>query len=48
MTVTRGYDTVGVAELKEWVPVGPRGTVEAVTVAHIGLDGEPLASCSTE
>jgi uncharacterized OB-fold protein len=23
--------------------VGPRGTVEALTVAHLGLDGEPLA-----
>jgi uncharacterized OB-fold protein len=31
------------AELKDWVPVGPRGTVEARTVAHLGLDGEPLA-----
>jgi uncharacterized OB-fold protein len=35
------------AELKDWVEVGPRGTVEAVTVAHLGLDGEPLAQPET-
>ena len=35
------------AELKDWVPVGPRGTVEAVTVAHVGLDGEALAQPQT-
>jgi uncharacterized OB-fold protein len=35
------------AELKDWVPVGPRGTVEALTVAHLGLDGEPLARPET-
>ena len=27
--------------------MGPRGTVEAVTVAHLGLDGEPLAQPET-
>jgi uncharacterized OB-fold protein len=26
-----------------WVEVGPRGTVEAVTIAHLDLSGEPLA-----
>jgi len=30
-----------------WVEVGPRGTVEAVTVAHLDLDGEPLAEPQT-
>ena len=35
------------AELKDWVEVGPRGTVEALTVAHLGLDGEPLAAPQT-
>jgi len=35
------------AELRDWVRVGPRGTVEAVTVAHVGLDGEPLAQPET-
>ena len=27
--------------------VGPRGTVEALTVAHLGLDGEPLPAPET-
>ena len=35
------------AELKDWVEVGPRGTVEAVTSAHLGLGGEPLAQPET-
>ena len=35
------------AELKDWVEVGPRGTVEALTVAHLVLDGEPLAQPET-
>ena len=35
------------AELTDWVEVGPRGTVEALTVAHLGLDGEPLAEPQT-
>jgi uncharacterized OB-fold protein len=30
-----------------WMEVGPRGTVEAVTVAHLDLDGEPLAEPQT-
>jgi hypothetical protein len=35
------------AELTDWVEVGPRGTVEALTVAHVGLDGQPLAEPQT-
>jgi uncharacterized OB-fold protein len=30
-----------------WVEVDPRGTVEAVTVAHLDLNGEPLAEPQT-
>ena len=30
-----------------WVEVGPQGTVEAVTVAHLDLSGEPLAEPQT-
>ena len=30
-----------------WVEVGPRGTVEAITVAHLDLDDEPLAEPQT-
>jgi uncharacterized OB-fold protein len=28
---------------KQWVKVGSQGTVEAFTVAHLDLDGKPLA-----
>ena len=35
------------AELTDWVEVGPRGTVEALSVAHQDLDGEPLAEPET-
>lgn len=30
------------AELKERAPVGPGGVLHSFTVAHVGLDGEPL------
>ena len=30
------------AALDEWLEVGPQGTVRAVTVAHKGVEGEPL------
>jgi len=30
------------AALDEWTEVGPQGTVRAVTVAHRGVEGEPL------
>ncbi len=35
------------AELTDWVEVGPQGTIEALTVAHVGLDGQPLAQPET-
>lgn len=31
------------AELKNWVKVGPSGTLESWTEVHVGLDGKPLA-----
>jgi len=31
------------AALERWLEVGPRGTVEAVTAAHLDLEGRPLA-----
>jgi hypothetical protein len=30
------------AALDEWLEVGPRGAVRAVTITHRGMDGEPL------
>ena len=30
------------AALDEWKEVGPQGTVRAVTIAHHGVEGEPL------
>ena len=30
------------ARLEDWVPVGPKGTVESWTVVLVGLDGKPL------
>jgi uncharacterized OB-fold protein len=32
------------AELEDWVKVGPDGTLESWTEVHLGLDGKPLAS----
>jgi uncharacterized OB-fold protein len=32
------------AALEEWLEVGPKGTVRAVTTAHRGVEGAPLAT----
>jgi uncharacterized OB-fold protein len=35
------------AELTEWLEVGPRGIVQSVTTTRIGLDGQPLVQPET-
>lgn len=39
----RHYCERCMAELKDYIPVGDRGTVVTMTTAHVDLDGNPLA-----
>ncbi|MFA5785749.1 MAG: Zn-ribbon domain-containing OB-fold protein [Actinomycetota bacterium] len=38
----RAYCERCMAALEQWKEVGPAGTVESVSVAHVGLEGVPL------